>query len=134
MCKSTTSASQRHISNLRTLNSHVLRATVISIIRFRYILSYTTSINGTYDGYAISLWSDLEFNVGMVCNCLPSLRMLLIHLWPRVFESRASRASRATSHAATFDRQMHGAYKAASSAETIRIGYTELAPVPPPKA
>ncbi|KAJ6785462.1 hypothetical protein PWT90_01172 [Aphanocladium album] len=108
-------------------------ATIISIIRFRSILSFTSSINATYDAYALSAWSDLEFNVGMICACLPTMRLLLARMWPRVFESRGTRASRATAHAATFERATNATFKTALSAETIRVGYTELAPVAPAK-
>ncbi|KAJ3492896.1 hypothetical protein NLG97_g5075 [Lecanicillium saksenae] len=109
-------------------------ATIISIIRFRSILSFTTSLNATYDGYALSVWSDLEVNVGMICACLPSMRLLLARMWPRVFDSRGTRASGVAIHAATFDGAAHGTLKTALSAETIRVGYTELAPVAPAKA
>lgn len=73
------------------------RATIISIVRLRYVSSFTTSVNASFDGYWISVWSDLEFNVGMICACLPSLRLLAARVWPSRFNGKEAQASYAVS-------------------------------------
>lgn len=32
----------------------------------------------------MAMWSDIEINVGIMCTCMPSLRLLLVRLFPKV--------------------------------------------------
>ena len=58
--------------------------TVISILRLKSLLKFrSNSLNPTWDFSEVSLWSDIELNVGLICICLPSLRQLLVHLSSR---------------------------------------------------
>ncbi|KND92025.1 hypothetical protein TOPH_03271 [Tolypocladium ophioglossoides CBS 100239] len=59
--------------------------TVVSILRLRTIVNY--SKNPTWDLWPIALWSTIEINVGITCICLPSVRLILARMWPRVFDS-----------------------------------------------
>lgn len=104
----------------------------MSIIRFRAVFSYLKSINATYDAYEFGIWSDVEFSIGAICVCLPSIRLLLARVWPRFFGGSGSRASCATSQA-TVERAAQDMIKTNSQMEYIRVGYTELAPLPPAK-
>jgi hypothetical protein len=36
---------------------------------------------------AVSIWSTVEINVGMICACMPSLRLLLVRLFPKMLGS-----------------------------------------------
>jgi hypothetical protein len=35
----------------------------------------------------VSVWSTVEINVGMICACMPSLRLLLVRLFPKMLGS-----------------------------------------------
>ena len=48
--------------------------------------SYSTN-NPTWDFFNVGLWSDIEINVGIICLCLPSFRLLLVHIFPRLHET-----------------------------------------------
>lgn len=43
-------------------------------------------------------WSTIEINTGIICTCLPAIRLVLLRLYPRILgtnsTSRTSRASR----------------------------------------
>ncbi len=52
-------------------------ATVISILRLRYILYFATAQNQTWQQLDITLWSNIELNIGLLCACLPALRCML---------------------------------------------------------
>lgn len=41
-------------------------------------------MNPTWDFYEVGLWSTVEINVGIICVCLPSVRLLLARLFPRI--------------------------------------------------
>lgn len=32
----------------------------------------------------------MEINIGIICTCLPVMRLVLVRLWPRIFSSKAS--------------------------------------------
>ena len=87
--------------------SHLISVTVVSVLRLRSLVRFgTSSQNPTWDYYEVALWSTLEINIGIICTCLPSLRLLLVRLFPRVLGSaqyysgygNPSRRSRAKSH------------------------------------
>jgi hypothetical protein len=40
-------------------------------------------MNPTWEFFDVSLWSVIEINVGIICACMPSLRLLLVHLFPK---------------------------------------------------
>lgn len=42
------------------------------------------SDNVTWDNYPVSLWSTIELNVGIMCICMPTLRLLLVRLFPKL--------------------------------------------------
>lgn len=43
-----------------------------------------SSANPTYDQIDVSIWSTVEINIGIICTCLPSIRLFLIRLFPRL--------------------------------------------------
>ncbi len=61
----------------------VSAARIPSMAGFRDESKFTTEYG------AISMWSYLEMDVGIICACLPSLRLLAVRLWP----SRKSQSS-----------------------------------------
>lgn len=66
--------------------------TVVSILRLQSLLQFANSKNPTWDNLAVTTWSTIEINVGIICACMPSLRVLLVRFLPKVFGS--SNASR----------------------------------------
>ncbi|KGQ05202.1 hypothetical protein BBAD15_g9528 [Beauveria bassiana D1-5] len=75
--------------------------TVVSALRLRSLIYFANSINPTWDELPLALWSTIEINVGLMCACLPTLRLILVRIWPRVFGSTLRSASErsAVSHA-----------------------------------
>ncbi|KAH7116301.1 hypothetical protein EDB81DRAFT_848330 [Dactylonectria macrodidyma] len=56
--------------------------TVVSIIRLQYIINLGSPHNATYDQLDISVWSTIEINVGIMCTCMPAIRMMLVRFFP----------------------------------------------------
>ncbi|KAH7152722.1 hypothetical protein EDB81DRAFT_789540 [Dactylonectria macrodidyma] len=56
--------------------------TVVSIIRLQYLVELGSSHNPTYDQIDVSLWSTVEINIGIICASMPSLRILLVRIFP----------------------------------------------------
>lgn len=40
-------------------------------------------MNPTWEFFDVSMWSVIEINVGLICACMPSFRLLLVHLFPK---------------------------------------------------
>ncbi|KAJ4285995.1 hypothetical protein N0V88_008182 [Collariella sp. IMI 366227] len=56
---------------------------IISLIRLKTINEFTRAVNPTKDIVQVCLWSAIELDVGVICPCLPSFRLLLRRLLPR---------------------------------------------------
>ncbi|PHH72014.1 hypothetical protein CDD80_4829 [Ophiocordyceps camponoti-rufipedis] len=56
--------------------------TVVSILRLRALDFSSHSTNPTWDFFDVGIWSTVEINVGIMCVCMPSLRLLLMRLIP----------------------------------------------------
>ncbi len=56
--------------------------TVMSIIRLQALVTFAKSSNPTWDNFPVSLWSTVEINVGIVCTCMPTLRLMLVRAIP----------------------------------------------------
>ncbi|KND89041.1 hypothetical protein TOPH_06339 [Tolypocladium ophioglossoides CBS 100239] len=78
--------------------------TVVSILRLRSLVKFGSDTpNPTWDFFDVGIWSTVEINVGIICVCLPSLRLLLVRLFPcllgttqRYYTRYASGANRST--------------------------------------
>ncbi|KAK3900991.1 hypothetical protein C8A05DRAFT_35351 [Staphylotrichum tortipilum] len=57
---------------------------VISLVRLKTINEFTRAHNPTKDIVQVCLWSGIELDVGVICPCLPSFRLLLRRLLPTV--------------------------------------------------
>ncbi|KAL6871411.1 hypothetical protein J3F83DRAFT_760741 [Trichoderma novae-zelandiae] len=62
-------------------------ATVVSILRLQSIAHFANSANPTWDHWNVAWWSTIEVNISIICTCLPSIRLILAHLFPRVVGS-----------------------------------------------
>ncbi|PHH52846.1 hypothetical protein CFIMG_002317RA [Ceratocystis fimbriata CBS 114723] len=61
--------------------------TVMSVVRLHSLIKFANSHNTTWDQWEAALWSTIEINIGIICACMPSIRVVLVRLFPRVFDS-----------------------------------------------
>lgn len=61
--------------------------TVISAIRLQGLVNFANSANPTWDNFETGLWSTVEINIGIICCCLPNIRLLLVRLFPKYLGS-----------------------------------------------
>ncbi|KAL3587997.1 hypothetical protein FPOAC2_13896 [Fusarium poae] len=62
--------------------------TIMSILRLTATIRAGTGMgsnNPTWEYLAVTKWSTIECSVGIMCACMPSLRMLLVQIFPKVF-------------------------------------------------
>ncbi|KAH7176256.1 hypothetical protein EDB81DRAFT_634129, partial [Dactylonectria macrodidyma] len=45
---------------------------------------FSSNQNPTYDYIEVSIWSMVEVNVGIICNCMLAIRLLLVQLFPKL--------------------------------------------------
>ncbi|KAL7961777.1 hypothetical protein V8C34DRAFT_272394 [Trichoderma compactum] len=62
-------------------------ATIVSILRFKSLVHFANSANPTWDHWSIAWWSTIEVNISIICTCIPSIRLILAHIFPRVIGS-----------------------------------------------
>ncbi|KAK2003191.1 hypothetical protein LX36DRAFT_566682, partial [Colletotrichum falcatum] len=56
--------------------------TIISIIRLQSLVRFAKSTNPTWDQYDIAFWTSIEVPIGIVCCCMPTIRLILIKAFP----------------------------------------------------
>lgn len=59
--------------------------TVVSFLRLASVRHYASTSNPTWDQWDIVWWSTIEVEVGLICTCLPAMRLILVRLAPQVF-------------------------------------------------
>ncbi|KAK8101153.1 hypothetical protein PG999_011527, partial [Apiospora kogelbergensis] len=87
------------MSQLKSLNLHWKKkvgvglmffvgtfVTVISVVRLSSLIEFRGSSNLTWDYFGVCLYSTVEITIGIICACMPTLRMILVRIWPRVFD------------------------------------------------
>ncbi|KAL4897723.1 hypothetical protein BDV59DRAFT_197993 [Aspergillus ambiguus] len=60
-----------------------------SIVRLVTLIKLIDSTNFTKENTATATWSFIEANVAIICACLPPLRPLLAHYFPRLLPARS---------------------------------------------
>lgn len=58
---------------------------ITSCIRLRYLVQFAKSLNPTWDNTDVVIWTSLEVNVTVIVLCLPTLRVILVRLFPTFF-------------------------------------------------
>ncbi|TLD23014.1 hypothetical protein PspLS_07064 [Pyricularia sp. CBS 133598] len=58
--------------------------TVVSVLRLQSLVDFANSDNPTQTSWDVTFWSLLEIKVGIFCSCMPSLRILLVRIFPRL--------------------------------------------------
>jgi hypothetical protein len=79
--------------------------TIVSILRLRSLVTFgSLSQNPTWEYLDVSKWSTIEINVGIICTCMPTLRLILVRIFPkllgttqRYYANYASKQGRAQS-------------------------------------
>ncbi|KZL84097.1 cfem domain-containing protein [Colletotrichum incanum] len=86
------------LSRIRTLNLHWWKklavtlmfcvgtfVTIISILRLQSLVRFAKSMNPTWDQFDIAFWTCLEVPTGIICCCMPAIRLILIKTFPKLF-------------------------------------------------
>ncbi|KAJ4334626.1 hypothetical protein N0V95_009118 [Ascochyta clinopodiicola] len=58
--------------------------TVVSCLRLQSLVTFAASSNPTWDQVQVINWSNIEVNVGIICACLPTLRVILVKIFPNI--------------------------------------------------
>ncbi|RGP71701.1 hypothetical protein FLONG3_7005 [Fusarium longipes] len=69
-----------------------LFVTIVSILRLNATIklrAQTGANNATWEYLEFDLWSTIEINIGIVCACLPTFRLLLVRTFPKLRGSSA---------------------------------------------
>ncbi|KAF1937174.1 hypothetical protein EJ02DRAFT_386148 [Clathrospora elynae] len=86
--------------------------TVVSILRLKSLVKFAVSSNPTWDQAEVIHWSNIEINTGIICACLPAVRVVLVRMFPSILGS----SSRATKqHYYVYGSRSHGMKKGASA-------------------
>jgi hypothetical protein len=71
-----------------------LFVTICSIVRLQYLAQLGKVANATYHYNAISLWSGLEGDVGVICACMPTIAGPILYFFREKVGSRLSSFSK----------------------------------------
>lgn len=71
------------------------------MLRLRSLIYFANSSNPTWDQWNLVYWSTIEVNVGMICTCLPSMRLILLRVFPRLFGT-------GTTHSKSYEERTEG--------------------------
>lgn len=63
----------------------VYSVTFVSGLRLQSLIYFASTVNPTWDQWTVAWWSTIELNVGFICTCLPTFRLVLVRMWPGVF-------------------------------------------------
>lgn len=62
----------------------------MSILRLRSLVKFgAQSKNPTWEYHDLTVWSTIELNFGIICTCMPSLRLVLLRVFPRLLGTSA---------------------------------------------
>ncbi|PHH91350.1 hypothetical protein CDD83_812 [Cordyceps sp. RAO-2017] len=68
--------------------------TVVSVLRLHSLIHFANSWNPTWDQFGVAWWSTIEIEVGLLCTCMPTLRIILVRMFPRLLGTdRSSKES-----------------------------------------
>lgn len=72
---------------------------IASIIRFKYIHLMIHSTDSTWDGYWLSLWTCIEFHLGIITTSIPAIKPLWVLLLAKLVKKDVPSANGSTSEA-----------------------------------
>ncbi|KAI1420435.1 hypothetical protein F5Y12DRAFT_773085 [Xylaria sp. FL1777] len=62
--------------------------TIVSILRLQSLIQFAQTMNPTYDNSPGVYWSVLECDIFIISACLPSIRSLMLKIFPRFFGTK----------------------------------------------
>ncbi|KAL8372490.1 hypothetical protein RB595_002022 [Gaeumannomyces hyphopodioides] len=74
--------------------------TMIGILRIHTFYALKDSYNETWDSYSLVAWSTLEIHAGIICACIPGLRIFFVRTVPENFRRLRGQSGRRTPAAA----------------------------------
>ncbi|KAH7081117.1 hypothetical protein BKA63DRAFT_461972 [Paraphoma chrysanthemicola] len=90
--------------------------TVVAAIRLKSLVKFATTPNPSWDYLSAGLWSIIEYQVGVICICMPSIRLGIARLLPKAMgSSRQNGASTSHGSGRVFDGYGNGKSKAFTS-------------------
>ncbi|KAI1615002.1 hypothetical protein EDD37DRAFT_400218 [Exophiala viscosa] len=83
--------------------------TIVSILRLWTLIALADTYNPTYDAVPLGAYSDLEFNIGIACICMPSFRLVLRRYLPScsLFSSKHGASKHDDDHSAPAPRAVN---------------------------
>jgi hypothetical protein len=78
-----------------------LFVTICSIVRLQYLAQLGKVANATYHYNAISLWSGLEGDVGVICACMPTIAGPILYFFREKVGSKLSSFTKSVSDKST---------------------------------
>lgn len=54
------------------------------MIRLRYLVTFAKGNNPTWNQADVVNWSNIEINVGILCSCMPTMRIIIARIFPRL--------------------------------------------------
>lgn len=95
--------------------------TVVSILRLQSLVQFANSTNLTWDNLPVAMWSTVEINVGLICACMPSIRILLVRVFPRILGT--------TKNTSTNEYYTQGSHNRIGA--NVSVGRSKDLPAPP---
>ncbi|CAI6331747.1 unnamed protein product [Periconia digitata] len=68
--------------------------TIVSILRLKALVHFAKSDNASWEFYDVSVWSSIEICVGIMCACLPTVRLFLVKMFPILGGSSARKSNK----------------------------------------
>lgn len=75
------------------------------MIRLHTLVVFTKGSNPTWDQANVVNWSNIEINVGILCACLPTMRIMLTRSVPRIFDSARGMSPSSSKKGTTYKMQ-----------------------------
>ncbi|KAH7359712.1 hypothetical protein BKA66DRAFT_426862 [Pyrenochaeta sp. MPI-SDFR-AT-0127] len=66
--------------------------TVISCVRLQSLVTFAASSNPTWNQADVITWSLIEIGVGIICACMPALRVILNRMFPKLLSLTMNRS------------------------------------------
>lgn len=94
-------------------------ATIVAILRLKTLTTITKTAytNPTMNRVDMTIWSIAELGVGIACACMPTLRLILVRIFPRLSSSTSNSAKYSVSQRAADRKKSLSARRMANSCD-----------------
>lgn len=76
------------------------------MIRLRFLVVFARGNNPTWDQANVVNWSNIEINVGIICACLPTVRVMLTRAFPKVLGTTRGSSQSSSRKGSTYKMQI----------------------------